>query len=302
MRNSFFGDRLVFADNSTITDKLFVVLQYVLPQHCLSRAVGWLAECEIPAIKNFLIEQFIRQFKVNMNEAAQPDFKRHQNFNNFFTRPLADGLRPISDDAVACPADGAISQAGTIEEGRIFQAKGQSYTTEELLGGDSELAAHFDDGYFATIYLSPKDYHRVHMPVQGKLLRTFYIPGDLFSVNAVTAENVPRVFSRNERLVCIFDTPQGEMALVLVGALIVAGIETVWSGQVAPPLRAIKVTDYTQPPAMIELDKGAEMGRFKLGSTAIVLFPKSSGLAWTISAGEAVKMGQGIAIKQPALN
>lgn len=295
MRNVFSGEQPVFADNATMLDKLFIGMQYLLPQHLLSRAAGWLAECEIPAVKNFLIEHFIRRFKVNMNEAAQPDFKLYRNFNSFFTRPLVEGLRPITDGAVACPADGAVSQAGTIASGRIFQAKGQTYTTLELLGGDRALAARFDDGLFATIYLSPKDYHRVHMPVDGTLLRSTYIPGDLFSVNTVTADNVPRVFSRNERLVCIFDTPHGEMALVLVGALIVAGIETVWSGQVAPRPRTIETTEYTQPPAVVALDKGAEMGRFKLGSTAIILFPKSSNLQWTIHAGDAVKMGQGIA-------
>lgn len=298
MSNSFFGDRLTFADNATPMNRLFIGLQYLLPQHLLSRTVGWLAECEITLVKNFLIEHFIRHFKVNMNEAAQPDYKLYNNFNSFFTRPLVDGLRPIADDAVVCPADGAVSQAGIIESGRIFQAKGQTYTTAELLGGDTDLAAQFEDGLFATIYLSPRDYHRVHMPTAGKLLRSSYIPGDLFSVNNVTADNVPRVFSRNERLVCIFDTPHGDMALILVGALIVAGIETVWSGQVAPRLRTIETTDYTQPPAAVELAKGAEMGRFKLGSTAIVLLPKKSGLQWTISAGEAVRMGEGIASQQ----
>ena len=291
MQNTFMGVRLVFAENTTPMQKLFIGLQYLLPQHLLSRVVGWLAECDFPWLKNVLIEQFIRQFKVNMNEAAQPDYKQYPTFNSFFTRPLAEGLRPISSDAIACPADGAVSQAGNIEDGRIFQAKGQTYTTLELLGGDAELAAQFNDGLFATIYLSPKDYHRVHMPTDGKLLRSSYIPGDLFSVNAVTAENVPRVFSRNERLVCIFDTPHGEMALVLVGAMIVAGIETVWAGQVAPRQRKIDVQDFVAPLNPVTLDKGAEMGRFKLGSTAVLLFRKDSGLQWQAAAGDAVQMG-----------
>ena len=185
-----------------------------------------------------------------------------------------------------------MSQLGKIEHGRIFQAKGQSYSALELLGGDAELAAQFDDGLFATIYLSPRDYHRVHMPAAGKLLRTVYVPGDLFSVNTTTAENVPRLFARNERLVAIFATEYGEMAVVLVGALIVAGIETVWSGQVAPRQRKIDVQDFVAPPAPVQLDKGAEMGRFKLGSTAIVLFRKDCGLQWQAEAGDAVRMGQ----------
>lgn len=283
---------LQFADNATWKDKLFIALQYVLPQHLLSRAVGMLAENETPWLKNFLIEKFIRHFGVNMNEAAQPDYKLYHNFNSFFTRPLAEGVRAISQGGVVSPADGQVSQLGKIEYGRIFQAKGQSYSALELLGGDAELAAKFDDGLFATIYLSPRDYHRVHMPAAGKLLRTVYVPGDLFSVNTTTAENVPRLFARNERLVAIFDTEYGEMAVVLVGALIVAGIETVWAWQVAPRQRKIETQDFVTLPDPVQLDKGAEMGRFKLGSTAIVLFRKDCGLQWQAEAGDAVRMGQ----------
>ena len=182
--------------------------------------------------------------------------------------------------------------AGSIEHGRIFQAKGQSYSALELLGGDAELAKKFDEGLFATIYLSPRDYHRVHMPAAGKLLRSIYVPGDLFSVNAATAENVPRLFSRNERLVAIFDTQYGEMAIVLVGAMIVAGIETVWAGQVAPRQRKIEAQDFVNGPEAVQLDKGAEMGRFKLGSTAVVLFRKDSGLQWQMQVGQKVRMGE----------
>lgn len=283
---------LQFADNATWKDKLFIALQYVLPQHLLSRLVGMLAENETPWLKNFLIEKFIRHFGVNMNEAAQPDYKLYHNFNSFFTRPLVEGARTISAGGVACPADGQVSQLGRIEYGRIFQAKGQSYSALELLGGDAELAAKFDDGLFATIYLSPRDYHRVHMPAAGKLLRTVYVPGDLFSVNTTTAENVPRLFARNERLVAIFATEYGEMAVVLVGALIVAGIETVWSGQVAPCQRKIETQDFVTLPDPVQLDKGTEMGRFKLGSTAIVLFRKDCGLQWQAEAGDVVRMGQ----------
>lgn len=288
---------LDFAENATWRDKLFVLLQYAVPQHLLSRSVGLLAECDIPAVKNTLIQQFIAHFGVNMAEAAEPDYRQYRHFNDFFTRALAAGARPLANAAVTSPADGAVSQAGRIEQGRIFQAKGQSYSTLELLGGDAALASLFDDGQFATVYLSPRDYHRVHMPVSGTLLRTVYVPGDLFSVNTVTADNVPRVFSRNERLVCVFDTPLGEMALVLVGAMIVAGIETVWDGQVCPPRRAIKTDDYTQPKPAIALAQGDEMGRFKLGSTAIVLFRESAKVQWNIQAGDALQMGQGIADK-----
>ncbi len=281
-----------FSEDASLMDKCFVLSQYLLPQHLLSRVVGMLAENETPWLKNWLIEKFIRRYNVNMNEAAQADYKKYRHFNSFFTRELAAGLRPICENGAASPADGQVSQVGNIECGRIFQAKGQSYTALELLGGDEQLAAQFDDGLFATVYLSPRDYHRVHMPVAGKLLRSIYIPGDLFSVNTTTADNVPRLFSRNERLVAIFDTEYGEMAVVLVGAMIVAGIETVWAGQVAPRLRQIEEQDFVSAPAVVALEKGAEMGRFKLGSTAIVLFKKNSGLQWRVQAGDMLKMGQ----------
>jgi phosphatidylserine decarboxylase len=284
-----------FSERATLKDKCFIALQYVLPQHLLSRVVGLLASNETPWLKNFLIEKFIRRFNVNMNEAKQKDYRQYHSFNHFFTRELAEGERPICDDGIACPADGQVSQIGRIEHGRIFQAKDQSFSAEELLGGDDDLAELFDDGFFATVYLSPRDYHRVHMPVKGKLLRTLYIPGDLFSVNATTADNVPRLFARNERLVAIFDTEYGEMAVVLVGAMIVAGIETVWAGQVAPRLRKIEVQDFVRAPESVTLDKGEEMGRFKLGSTAIILFRKKAKLQWQAAAGDAVKMGQALA-------
>jgi phosphatidylserine decarboxylase len=284
---------LQFSEDATWKDKVFVVMQYLLPQHWLSRLVGFLAENKTPWLKNFLIEQFIRRFGVNMNEAAESDYKRYQNFNQFFTRALAEWCATeFVTDGVCCPADGQVSQAGDIKHGRIFQAKGHSFSTAELLGGDEQLAALFDEGLFATVYLSPRDYHRVHMPVAGRLLRSIYIPGDLFSVNTTTAENVPNLFARNERLVAIFDTEYGEMAVVLVGAMIVAGIETVWAGQVAPRLRKIETQDFVNAPAPVHLKKGEEMGRFKLGSTAIVLFRKSSDLEWEVKAGDAVKMGQ----------
>jgi phosphatidylserine decarboxylase len=276
-------------------DTLFIIFQYLVPQHLLSRAVGWLAECRWPWLKNRLITLFIKKYDVDMSLAADPEPFNYENFNAFFTRQLKDDARPIddSDNSIVCPADGAISQLGDIEDGRIFQAKGQSYTVTELLGGDRELAAEFAGGSFATVYLSPRDYHRVHMPLAGKLRSMTYVPGDLFSVNTTTAENVPRLFSRNERAVCIFDTDAGPMAVVLVGAMIVAGIETVWDGQVAPYQRQIKTQRYDQPQPVIELNKGDEMGRFKLGSTAIVLFAEGK-TCWddSFSAGTATQMGE----------
>ena len=278
-------------------DRLFIFFQHLVPQHLLSRMTGWLADVRSPIwLKNRVIRQFIAHFEVNMAEAAEPDPEAYPNFNEFFTRPLAQGARPIDDSDIVCPADGAISQFGAIDEGRIFQAKGQWFSARELLGGDEQRAAQFEDGEFATIYLSPRDYHRVHMPVAGKLVATSYIPGKLFSVNGVTAENVERLFARNERLVCYFDTAVGPMALVLVGAMVVAGIETVWSGQVAPPLKVPMVIDYHQTPAAVELAKGEEMGRFKLGSTVILLFPKDS-IDWDARyvAGTATRLGEPLA-------
>ncbi|WP_269619893.1 archaetidylserine decarboxylase [Zhongshania sp. BJYM1] len=254
----------------------FIIIQYLLPQHLLSRLVGKLAETDIPWLKDLLISRFIKQYQVDMSEAADSDPRSYANFNAFFTRALKDDARPICDDesGIACPADGAISQIGKITGGRIFQAKGQDYSLLSLLGGNREAAALFDEGSFATIYLSPRDYHRVHMPLTGTLQSMSYIPGALFSVNTTTAENVPGLFARNERAVCLFDTDAGPMAVILVGAMIVAGIETVWDGQIAPPPKGIKTTDYRQGARKITLEKGEEMGRFKLGSTAIVLFAK----------------------------
>jgi phosphatidylserine decarboxylase len=279
-------------------DSLFIFFQHIVPQHLLSRITGWLAEVRHPVwLKDFVIGRFVDHFEVDMSEAAEPDPRAYANFNEFFTRPLQQDARPIADADIVCPADGAISQLGTIEEGRIFQAKGRFFSTRELLGGDDARAELFRDGQFATIYLSPKDYHRVHMPLAGKLSATSYIPGKLFSVNAVTADNVERLFARNERLVCYFDTDVGPMALILVGAMVVAGIETVWSGQVAPPPSGPVKMDYSQLPEAISLAKGEEMGRFKLGSTAILLFPKGS-MNWDDSyvAGSKTRLGASLGV------
>ncbi|MEC8104380.1 MAG: archaetidylserine decarboxylase [Pseudomonadota bacterium] len=278
-------------------DRLFIASQYVLPQHLLSRAVGTLADAEMEWVKNPLINLFIKQFGVNMSEAQRQTASEFKSFNDFFTRELIDGARPIEGDAnvLSSPADGAVSQLGEIVDGRVFQAKGQDYCLTELLGGDAQRAAPFMGGEFATIYLSPKDYHRVHMPMKGTLRDMIYVPGDLFSVNQVTAENVPRLFARNERVVCIFDTEKGPMAMVLVGAMIVAAVETVWAGHIAPPRRELKVTEYGAP-TQVSLEKGAEMGRFKLGSTVILCHPKDT-VKWSenLKAGTPLRMGEAIA-------
>lgn len=218
-------------------DKLFVTLQYLIPQHALSRLVGMLARSEVPWIKTTFINLFMKRFGIDLSEAQIEDPDQFETFNAFFTRALKPDARPLeaSDAAdIACPADGAVSQLGAIRANQVFQAKGHDYSLYDLLGGDSALASEFTNGQFATIYLSPRDYHRVHMPVTGTLRETRYVPGDLFSVNEATANGVPNLFARNERLVCIFDTERGPAAVILVGAMIVAGIETVFSGQVTP--------------------------------------------------------------------
>ncbi len=276
-----------------MNDKLFCTLQYLVPQHGLSRAAGRLAGTRNKTVKNTFIRWFIRRYGVDMTQAAEENPEHYACFNDFFTRALKPGARPICDqpEAIACPADGAISQLGSIEQDRIFQAKGRDYSALELLGGDRALADEFSDGQFATIYLSPKDYHRVHMPRSGTLRRTLAIPGDLFSVNTATAGQVPRLFARNERLVAIFDTDLGPMAVVMVGAMIVAGIETVWGGEQPVARRDITTTDYTSHD--VRLHKGEEMGRFKLGSTVVLLFGKDA-VTWEprFTAGSATVMGE----------
>ncbi len=261
-----------------MNDKLFTSLQYILPQHRLSRIAGWIASNQTGFFKNTFIQWFIKRYNVNMTEALIEDPTSFSCFNDFFTRELKPGSRPIASEFtdIVNPADGKISQLGDITQGRIFQAKGQDYTALELLGGDPELETLFSNGKFATVYLSPKDYHRVHMPIKGTLRQMTVIPGDLFSVNEATAREVPRLFSRNERAVTVFDTEAGPMAIVLVGAMIVAGIETVWAGSVAPLQPKITTTHYgSKTKTDIVLEKGSEMGRFKLGSTAIILFAEN---------------------------
>lgn len=277
-------------------ERLFILSQHLIPHHLLSRLIGCAAECRAAWFKNRLIGWFAKQYQVDMSEAQVEDLNAYEHFNAFFTRALKDGARPLDNTpgAVLCPADGAISQLGRIEHGRVFQAKGHNYSVTELLGGDSERAAAFMGGDFATVYLSPKDYHRVHMPLAGTLREMIYVPGRLFSVNQTTAENVPELFARNERVVCLFDTERGPMAVVLVGAMIVASIETVWAGLITPPKRELKTVRYDEAArGPISLEKGVELGRFKLGSTAIVLFgPEQVKWAEELGANSPVRMGQ----------
>ncbi len=277
-------------------DDLFILSQYLTPQHALSRVAGLIADSRYEPLKNAFIRWFIQRYQVNMDEALLPNAEDYPTFNHFFTRALKPDARTFvsGPNELACPVDGAISQLGQIEQGRIFQAKGHHFDLQELLGGDPANAALFEGGQFATIYLSPKDYHRIHMPVSGTLRTMVHVPGDLFSVNPVTAENVPNLFARNERVVAIFDTELGPMAMVLVGAMIVASIETVWAGQIAPRRRQVSTTHYGERATQqVRLEQGAEMGRFKLGSTVVMLFPKGS-MNWAddLTAGGGVRLGQ----------
>lgn len=254
-----------------MSDRLAVLPQYLLPKQLLTTLAGRLASARAGALTTAVIRRFVARYAVDMSEAANPDIESYASFNDFFTRALRPGLRPLADAAVVCPVDGAMSQLGPIERDQIFQAKGHHYSTTALLGGDAQLATQFQDGSFATIYLSPRDYHRIHMPCDGRLLRMEHVPGALFSVNPTTARGVPGLFARNERVVCLFDTPLGPMALVLVGATIVGSMATVWHGQVNPPRTGQpRRWDYAQQ--KITLRQGDEMGRFLLGSTVVLLF------------------------------
>lgn len=259
-----------------LVNKLKIALQYLMPKHGISRLVGKFAAAEAGWLTTKAISYFIKAYDINMAEAKLKNATDFKTFNDFFTRELEDGARTILQDpnTICYPVDGAISQQGPIAQGQLIQAKGFNYSLETLLGGDKNTAAPFQDGEFSCIYLAPKDYHRIHMPMTGTLREMIYVPGDLFSVNPLTANNVPNLFARNERVVTIFDTDHGPMAMVLVGATIVASIETVWAGTITPP--AGKVVFRWHYPASgtaaITLEKGAEMGRFKLGSTVVTTF------------------------------
>ncbi|MFL0796239.1 MAG: archaetidylserine decarboxylase [Cellvibrionaceae bacterium] len=280
-------------------DAIFVALQHIVPHIFISRMAGKIANCENTWFKNTFTRWFANRYQVNMEEAQESDLTAYKNFNHFFTRPLKDGARslPENPNAIVSPADGAISQIGNItgeqNNARIFQAKGFDFSVEELLGCDLGTAQQFHNGHFTTVYLSPKDYHRVHIPAAGTLKRMSYIPGHLFSVNNATVSRVPRLFSRNERVACLFETENGPMAVVLVGAMIVGGMETVWHGQVGRQ-GELQHWDYSGDDTPT-LEKGDELGRFMLGSTAIVLFGPNQ-IQWddTIKSGDSVQMGQAL--------
>ena len=256
-----------------MSDRLAVLPQYFLPKWALTVYAGFVAGHRWGPITTILIRRFIRKYGVNMGEALNPDPASYATFNEFFTRSLKPEARPLADAPFICPVDGAISQFGTIDRDQIFQAKGHHYSTKALVGGDAALAVQFRDGSFATLYLSPRDYHRIHMPCDGVLKRMIYVPGDLFSVNPLTARGVPGLFARNERVVCVFDTAHGPMVLVLVGATVVGSMATVWHGVVNPP-RTRKVREWRYDDQPVHLKQGQEMGRFLLGSTVVMLWPK----------------------------
>jgi len=275
-----------------VSDRLKVIPQYLLPKLALTVFAGFVANAKWGGFTTRLITWFVARYGVQMAEAANPDIGSYATFNDFFTRSLRAGARPLANADFICPVDGAISQLGVIEGGQIFQAKGHDYSTTALVGGDTALAAHFENGHFATLYLSPKDYHRIHMPCDGILRRMIYMPGALFSVNPTTARGVPGLFARNERVVCVFDSAHGLFVLTLVGATIVGSMATVWHGVVNPPRRP-KVTEWTYDVNKISLKKGDEMGRFLLGSTVVMLFPKDT-LAFspTWQSTGAIRMGE----------
>ena len=258
-----------------MSDRLKVVLQYLLPKQAITILAGKLAHKQAGSLTTSVIRWFVKRYQVNMAEAANPDITAYQSFNEFFVRPLKAGARPLADARFICPVDGAISQFGAIERDQIFQAKGHTFSTTALVGGDAKLAAEFGNGQFANLYLSPKDYHRIHMPCAGRLRRMIYVPGALFSVNPVTARGVPGLFARNERVVCVFDGEHGPFVMVLVGATIVGSMATVWHGMINPPRPGV-LREWTYPEREIRLAKGEEMGRFMLGSTVVMLFQKDA--------------------------
>ncbi|MCV2351437.1 archaetidylserine decarboxylase [Paucibacter sp. Y2R2-4] len=286
-----------------MSDRLAVLLQYLAPKQALTRFAGLVASARMGSITTGIIRRFVARYDVNMAEAANSDITAYPTFNEFFTRALKPGARPLADAELICPVDGRISQFGAIQGDQIFQAKGHSFSTTALVGGDAELAAQFKDGVFANIYLSPRDYHRIHMPAAGRLTRMIHVPGDLFSVNPVTARGVPGLFARNERVVCVFEGIHGPWVLVLVGATIVGSMSTAWHGVVNPP-RPGTVREWRYEGDAVKLKKGEEMGRFLLGSTVVMLFPKGPWAfnpAWTGEdlgrPGSAVKLGEAMATR-----
>ena len=283
-----------------MSDRLAVLPQYLLPQRALTTFAGRIASAQAGSLTTALIRRFIARYGVDMNEAANPDITSYASFNDFFTRALRPGARPLSKADLICPVDGAVSQFGAIDSDQIFQAKGHHYSTTALLGGDAALAAQFQNGHFATIYLSPRDYHRIHIPCHGQLRRMVHVPGALFSVNPTTARGVPGLFARNERVVCVFDSARGPFVMVLVGATIVGSMATVWHGVVNPPRTGtLRSWDYAGKPP-VKLRQGDEMGRFLLGSTVVLLLPPGPlhfNADWAPA--HPVRLGQAMASKQP---
>ena len=287
-------------NGGTVGERAFIGLQYLMPQHILSRMVGMLAENRIGFIRDGLIRMFLNRYAVDLAEAARPDLASYASFNDFFTRRLRAGARGLDPDprAALCPADGTVSQSGRIAGDTLLQAKGIDYSAAALLGGDTALATEFAGGDFATIYLAPHNYHRVHMPLAGTLRIARFIPGDLFSVNAATAANVPGLFARNERIACIFDTTSGPMAVVLVGALFVGSMSLAWAGRIGAEGRR-KPRDLPARDPFVALERGAELGWFNMGSTVVVLFaPAGPGLVAGIAPSRAVRVGERLAMSR----
>ena len=280
-----------------VSDRLAVLPQYLLPKQALTALAGKFATARAGGLTTGVIRWFVGRYGVNMAEAANPDIASYASFNEFFTRPLKSDARPLASADFISPVDGAISQFGAIERDQIFQAKGHSYSTTALVGGDAELARQFEDGDFATLYLSPKDYHRIHMPCDGRLLRMIHVPGALFSVNPTTARGVPGLFARNERVVCVFETAHGPFVLALVGATIVGSMATVWHGVVNPP-RPGHLRDWSYDDRELRYRQGEEMGRFLLGSTVVMLFSKDTlkfNAAWSPQC--AIRMGEAMGVR-----
>lgn len=284
----------------SLADRAFIGLQYLLPQHLLSRLVGWVAASRIGVVRTVLIRAFLGRYPVDLAEAAASDPAAYASFNDFFTRRLRAGARTFDGDprAALSPADGILSQAGPIAGDTLLQAKGIDYSAAALLGGDASLAAEFAGGTFATVYLAPHNYHRVHMPLAGTLRLARFVPGDLFSVNAATAASVPGLFARNERIACVFDTPTGPMAVVLVGALFVGSMSLAWSDRVRP-VGGRRVFELPVHDPIIALDRGAELGWFNMGSTVVLLFgPRGPALAEGLAPGRALRVGERIAFSR----
>ena len=285
---------------TSMSERLHGLLQRALPHRLLTALMYWSTRLQFRPWKNWQIRWFIGRYGVDICEAVQADPESYPHFNAFFTRSLRPGSRPVQggDETIACPADGKISAIGDVHAGMMLQAKGRDYSLHGLLGGDDDRSKPFEGGRFATLYLSPRDYHRVHMPTDGRLREMTYIPGRLFSVNFATARVIPGLFTKNERLVCIFDTDLGPMALILVGAMLVSGMETIWSGMVAPPHGQPMFTRNYQADDAVQLSRGAEMGRFNTGSTVILILPRDK-LRWSddLQIGSGVQMGQRLGVR-----